>query len=192
MQARTSSSSPRQSDGRKRAALRTGSSATVATKRSVRSSTGSKRAPANKGATGRARDNDATPRSVSQKRKKKTPRRNAAHSKPEHLSPRLKGTSGIRASGASSSTRTSARDGRRASPKRKYSRKAAEKVGQAMHEMKRGELRRGRSGKKVTSRKQAIAIGLSEARREGAKIPEPQSKSRTRRPSRTRRNLTSR
>jgi len=40
-----------------------------------------------------------------------------------------------------------------------------------MHEMKRGELRSGRSGKKVTSRKQAIAIGLSEARRSGGKVP---------------------
>jgi hypothetical protein len=40
-----------------------------------------------------------------------------------------------------------------------------------MHEMKRGKLRSGRSGKKVTSRKQAIAIGLSEARRSGAKVP---------------------
>jgi hypothetical protein len=40
-----------------------------------------------------------------------------------------------------------------------------------MHEMKRGTLRSGRSGKKVTSRKQAIAIGLSEARRAGGKVP---------------------
>jgi hypothetical protein len=53
----------------------------------------------------------------------------------------------------------------------KYSRKAAEKVEEAMHEKKRGQLRSGRSGKKVTSRKQAIAIGLSEARKEGAKVP---------------------
>jgi len=45
------------------------------------------------------------------------------------------------------------------------------KVERAMHEMKRGQLKSGRSGKKVTSRKQAIAIGLSEARRAGAKIP---------------------
>ena len=54
---------------------------------------------------------------------------------------------------------------------RKYGKKAGEKVERAMHEMKRGELRSGRSGKKVTSRKQAIAIGLSEARREGGKVP---------------------
>ena len=53
----------------------------------------------------------------------------------------------------------------------KYSKKAGEKVERAMHEKKRGELKSGRSGKKVTSRKQAIAIGLSEARKEGAKVP---------------------
>jgi hypothetical protein len=53
----------------------------------------------------------------------------------------------------------------------KYGRKAQQKVKRAMHERKHGELRSGRSGKKVTSRKQAIAIGLSEARRAGAKVP---------------------
>lgn len=55
--------------------------------------------------------------------------------------------------------------------KRKYGPKASRKVERSMHEMKRGELKSGRSGKKVTSRKQAIAIGLSEARSEGAKVP---------------------
>ena len=54
---------------------------------------------------------------------------------------------------------------------RKYGPKAQKKVERAMHERKRGSLRSGRSGKKVTSRKQAIAIGLSEARRAGAKVP---------------------
>lgn len=52
----------------------------------------------------------------------------------------------------------------------KYSKKASEKVEEVMHEKKRGTLRSG-SGKKVTSRKQAIAIGLSEARKAGAKVP---------------------
>jgi hypothetical protein len=56
---------------------------------------------------------------------------------------------------------------------RKYGPKAQKKVERAMHERKRGTLRSGRSGKKVTSRKQAIAIGLSEARRAGAKVPRP-------------------
>jgi hypothetical protein len=53
----------------------------------------------------------------------------------------------------------------------RYGKKAGKKVERAMHEMKRGELKSGRSGKKVTSRKQAIAIGLSEARAEGDKVP---------------------
>ena len=54
---------------------------------------------------------------------------------------------------------------------RKYSSKAQSSVKKAMHERKRGELKSGRSGKKVTSRKQAIAIGLSEARKKGARVP---------------------
>jgi hypothetical protein len=53
----------------------------------------------------------------------------------------------------------------------KYGRKASQKVERAMHERKRGTLRSGRSGRRVTSRKQAIAIGLSEARKAGAKVP---------------------
>lgn len=52
----------------------------------------------------------------------------------------------------------------------KYSKKASERVEQAIHEQKKGELKTG-SGKKVTSRAQAIAIGLSEAKKEGAKVP---------------------
>ena len=55
--------------------------------------------------------------------------------------------------------------------KRRYGRASGRKVRRAMHEMKRGKLRSGRSGRKVTSRKQALAIGLSEARRAGAKVP---------------------
>lgn len=53
---------------------------------------------------------------------------------------------------------------------RKYSKKASDKVRKTMHERKRGTLRSG-SGRKVTSKSQAIAIGLSEARRSGAKVP---------------------
>jgi len=60
----------------------------------------------------------------------------------------------------------------------KYGKKAEQKVERAMHERKRGTLRSGRSGKKVTSRKQAIAIGLSEAREKGAKVPKPKSSTR--------------
>lgn len=55
---------------------------------------------------------------------------------------------------------------------KKYSEAAQEKVHQALHEEKEGTLKSGSTGKKITSRKQAIAIGLSEAREEGKKVPE--------------------
>lgn len=55
----------------------------------------------------------------------------------------------------------------------KYGKKAQEKVAEALHEMKRGKLKSGGSGKKVTNPKQAIAIGLSEAREAGVKVPPP-------------------
>lgn len=63
---------------------------------------------------------------------------------------------------------------------RKYGSKAASKVKRAMHERKKGTLRSGRSGRKVKSRKQAIAIGLSEARRAGAKVPRKRAGARRR------------
>ncbi len=58
----------------------------------------------------------------------------------------------------------------------KYSKGAQKKVRDVMREKKRGTLKSGRSGKKVTSRKQAIAIGLSEARKKGAKVPKKAAK----------------
>jgi hypothetical protein len=61
---------------------------------------------------------------------------------------------------------------------RKYSKKASADVERAMKKRKAGTLKSGGSGRKVTSRKQAIAIGLSEARREGAKVPKRASKTR--------------
>jgi hypothetical protein len=60
----------------------------------------------------------------------------------------------------------------------KYSKKAQDKVEKAMHERKEGTLKSGRSGKKVKSKKQAIAIGLSQARKEGAKVPKKKSRKR--------------
>jgi hypothetical protein len=60
----------------------------------------------------------------------------------------------------------------------RYGKKAQSKIKKVMEERKRGTLKSGRSGKKVTSRKQAIAIGLSEARKAGAKVPRPKSSSR--------------
>jgi len=59
----------------------------------------------------------------------------------------------------------------------KYGKKAGRKVKKAMHERKRGTLKSGRSGKKVKSRKQAIAIGLSQARKAGAKVPKKRKRS---------------
>ena len=59
----------------------------------------------------------------------------------------------------------------------KYGKKASKKVKKAMHEMKQGKLKSGRSGKKVTSRKQTIAIGLSEARKAGGKVPKKKKSS---------------
>ena len=65
----------------------------------------------------------------------------------------------------------------------RYGKQAQAKVAKVMREMKQGKLRSGGSGKKVTSRKQAIAIALSEARRAGGKVPPAPRRRRTRRPS---------
>jgi len=74
----------------------------------------------------------------------------------------------------------------------KYGKKAQSKVKRAMHERKRGTLKSGRSGKTVKSRKQAIAIGLSEARREGAKVPRKKGgSSRKKKPSASRKRKSS-
>ena len=62
----------------------------------------------------------------------------------------------------------------------RYGKKASQKVKKAMHERKRGTLKSGRSGKKVKSRKQAIAIGLSQARRAGGKVPSKRGRKRSR------------
>ena len=72
---------------------------------------------------------------------------------------------------SSSRSSTSGRGGKKRKTTRRYGEAASKKVGRALHEAKRGRLRSGRSKKKVTSRKQAIAIGLSEARQRGAKVP---------------------
>jgi hypothetical protein len=59
---------------------------------------------------------------------------------------------------------------------RKYGKKSQDMVKSAMRKMKKGKLKSGKGGKKVTERKQAIAIGLSEAREKGAKVPAPEKK----------------
>jgi hypothetical protein len=68
----------------------------------------------------------------------------------------------------------------------KYSKGASKKVERAMHEKKEGTLKSGKSGKKVKSRKQAIAIGLSEARKAGKKVPKKSSRSKSGSKSRSR------
>jgi Family of unknown function (DUF6496) len=75
------------------------------------------------------------------------------------------------------------RTGRKKAGSKRYGDKASEKVEKAMHERKRGSLKSGRSGKKVTSRKQAIAIGLSQARKAGGKVPRAPKRKSTRRKS---------
>lgn len=70
---------------------------------------------------------------------------------------------------------------------RKYSKSATKKVARAMHKRKKGTLKSGRSGKTVKSRKQAIAIGLSEARKEGKKVPTKKSAKKTKRTKKTKR-----
>jgi len=74
---------------------------------------------------------------------------------------------------------------------RKYGKKAQSKVKRAMQERKRGTLKSGKSGRKVTSRKQAIAIGLSEARKAGAKVPQKKAASKRTPAKRTSANRTS-
>jgi len=70
-----------------------------------------------------------------------------------------------------SRSKSSSSSHKKSSSRRKYGPKAQKSVEREMHEFKRGKLKSGRSGKKVTNPKQAIAIGLSEARRSGAKVP---------------------
>jgi hypothetical protein len=90
-------------------------------------------------------------------------------------SPRRSSSEGAsrRKTGKRSSSSSSSSEGasRRKTGKRRYGKAASKKVERAVHEAKRGKLRSGRSKKKVTSRKQAIAIGLSQARKRGAKVP---------------------
>jgi hypothetical protein len=77
---------------------------------------------------------------------------------------------------SSSRKRSSSSAHKKSSSRRQYGPKAQKSVEREMHEFKRGKLKSGRSGKKVTNPKQAIAIGLSEARRSGAKVPPPKDK----------------
>ena len=125
---------------------------------------------------------------ATKKSTKKSSTRKSAAKKSTRSSAAKKGTrksaakKSTRSSAAKKSTRKSAAKkgtrkgtGRKKAGGRKYGAAASKKVGGAMHEMKRGKLRSGGSGKKVKSRKQAIAIGLSQARKRGAKVPKKKS-----------------
>jgi hypothetical protein len=79
-----------------------------------------------------------------------------------------------------STSRQANRGKKKKSAGRRYGPLASKKVGEAIHASKRGKLRAGRSKKKVKSRQQAIAIGLSEARRSGARVPPPSKKKKRR------------
>jgi hypothetical protein len=109
-------------------------------------------------------------------RKKTTGRKKSTRGRKKSTRGRKKSTRGRK---KSTDGRKKSAGGRKKSSRRKYGKKAGRKVERAMHEMKRGELTSGRSGKKVKSRKQAIAIGLSEARQSGGKVP-PNPNRRTR------------
>jgi hypothetical protein len=112
---------------------------------------------------------------ATKKSAKKSSTRKSATKKGTRKSATKKST---RKSAAKKGTRKSAAKkgtGRKRAGGRKYGAAATKKVGGAMHEMKRGKLRSGGSGKKVKSRKQAIAIGLSQARKRGAKVPKKKS-----------------
>jgi hypothetical protein len=105
---------------------------------------------------------------VAAKKKKTSTKKSAA-----------KKTSAKKTSAKKTSTKKSAAKktgGRKKAAKKKYGSTAQKKVGRAIHEAKRGNLKSGRSGRKVKSRKQAIAIGLSEARASGAKVPPAKKK----------------
>ncbi len=94
-----------------------------------------------------------------------------------HISWKGMGMATKKKSSSGTGSRRSGSSSKKKSSKRRYSPKASQAVGQEMHEMKRGKLRSGRSGKKVKNRKQAIAIGLSKARKKGAKVPRPKRRS---------------
>lgn len=115
-------------------------------------------------------------------RKKSTASRKSTGTRKKSTSGRKKSTGGRKKSTAGRKKSTAGR--KKSTGGRKYGPKAQRKVRRSMEEMKEGKLRSGRSGKKVTSRKQAIAIGLSEARRSGGKVPPNPNRKRSRKKSR--------
>lgn len=124
-----------------------------------------------------------------------SPKRKTAAKRPKHQTKAAPSSSEVKRNGGRKRRKTegmrkatataTAKPRWQAKSPRRYSPRASEKIQESMHEMKEGKLRSGRSGKKVRSRRQAIAIGLAQARREGAKVPAPlarQTKRKTRAP----------
>jgi hypothetical protein len=116
-----------------------------------------------------SRKTAATKRTAKKRTAKKTSARPTARKKSTRKAATRTKASGKNAGGKKTAAKKTTR--KKATPARKFSRAASENVHEELHEMEHGKLRSGRSGKKVTSRKQAIAIGLSEARRSGKKVP---------------------
>ena len=135
---------------------KTTSSRKKSTSTRKKSSTGTRK----KSTTGRKKTTTARKKTTTGRKKSTTGRKKSTTGRKKSTTGRKKTTSARKTGG------------------RKYSKKAQRKVGKVMHEYKQGGLKSGRSGAKVKSRKQAIAIGISEARREGDKVPKRKSSGR--------------
>lgn len=136
-------------------------------------SSGRKKSAGRKKSSGRKKSTSSRKKSTSSRKKSTTSRKKSSDGR-KKSSGRKKSTSGRKKSSngrKKSSGRKKSTNGRKKSSGRKYGKKAQKKVGRVMHEYKHGSLKSGRSGRKVKNRKQAIAIGISEARREGDKVP---------------------
>ena len=153
---------PRKSSGRKKSAGRKKSSGRKKSTSSRKKSTSSRK----KSTTSRKKSTSSRKKSTTS-RKKSSDGRKKSSGRKKSTSGRKKSSNGRK----KSSGRKKSTNGRKKSSGRKYGKKAQKKVGRVMHEYKHGSLKSGRSGRKVKNRKQAIAIGISEARREGDKVP---------------------
>ena len=135
-----------------------------------------------KSSSSRKKSTSSRKKSTSSRKKSTGSRKKSTSSRKKSTSSRKKSTGGRKKSTAGRKKSTAGR--KTSTGGRKYGPKAQRKVRRSMEEMKEGKLRSGRSGKKVTSRKQAIAIGLSEARRSGGKVPPNPNRKRSRKKSR--------
>lgn len=158
---------PRKTSGRKKSSngrKKSTSSRKKSTSSRKKSSDGRKKTSGRKKST--------STRKKSSGRKKTTGRKKSTTGRKKTAGRKKSTTTRKKSSGRKKTTgRKKSTNGRKKSSGRKYGKKASKKVGSVMHEYKHGSLKSGRSGRKVKNRKQAIAIGISEARREGDKVP---------------------